>query len=107
MNDTTIWLLIGTIAAGTYLIRLSFIQAWRWISVPDEFARALRYVPPAVFAALVLPAITVADGSIHLSPENFRLVAGLFAAIVAWYTQRVLVTLTVGMGTLWTLQTLF
>lgn len=104
MSADTIWLLILGVAAGTYLIRLSFIQAWQWISVPDELARALRYVPPAVFAALILPALTVSGGSIDLSPDNLRLVAGVLAAGVAWYSHSVLLTLGVGMGSLWILQ---
>lgn len=106
MSPTTTWLVILGVAAGTYLLRASFIQAWQWISVPEELARALRYVPPAVFAALILPALTVADGSIAIPPDNLRLVAGLLAAIVAWYSGSVLLTLAAGMGGLWMLQAL-
>lgn len=106
MSTGAIWLLILGIAAGTYLIRLSFIQAWQWISVPQELVRALRYVPPAVFAALILPALTVVDGTIAVSFDNPRLVAGVLAGAVAWYTRSVPLTLAVGMGGLWLLQAL-
>lgn len=104
MSTTGIWLIILGLAAGTYLLRLSFIQAWQWIDVPPTLARALRYVPPAVFAALVLPALTVSGGAIDISPGNLRLVAGLLAAAVAWYSRSVILTLCAGMGTLWLLQ---
>lgn len=103
MSDTGVWLLILGVAAGTYLLRASFIQAWQWITVPPALARALRYVPPAVFAALVLPALVAANGSIDLSPANPRLVAGVAAAAVAWYSRSVLLTIGVGMGVLWLL----
>lgn len=106
MSNTTIWLIIAGLALGTYLLRLSFIQAWQWIDVPPALARALRYVPPAVFAALVLPALTVSGSGIDLSPGNPRLVAGILAAAVAWYSRSVILTLAVGMGTLWLLQAL-
>ena len=106
MSETTTWLIILGVAAGTYVLRASFIQAWQWITVPDALARALRYVPPAVFAALILPALTVADGAIALSPGNPRLAAGVLAAIAAWYSRSVLLTLAVGMGSLWLLQAL-
>jgi branched-subunit amino acid transport protein len=96
--------MIAGVAFGTYLIRLSFIQAWQWIAVPEALSRALRYVPPAVFAALIFPALTVSGGTIDLSPDNLRLVAGVIAALVAWYTRSVLLTLGAGMGGLWTLQ---
>lgn len=107
MSATKTWLVILGVAAGTYLLRLSFIQAWRWIDVPPEVERALRYVPPAVFAALIGPALAVSGGHIELSPENLRLVAGVLAAAVAWYSRSVLLTLAAGMGGLWTLQALF
>lgn len=106
MSTTTTWLIIVGLACGTYLLRLSFIQAWQWIAVPPGLARALRYVPPAVFAALVLPALTVSGGAIDVSPANPRLVAGVLAAAVAWYSRSVILTLAVGMGTLWLLQAL-
>lgn len=104
MSSATTWLIIIGLAAGTYLLRLSFIQAWQWIDVPPALARALRYVPPAVFAALVLPALTVAGGAIDVSPGNERLVAGALAAAVAWYSRSVILTLCAGMGALWLLQ---
>lgn len=104
MSTMTSWLIIGAIAVGTYLLRLSFIQAWQWIDVPPALARALRYVPAAVFAALVLPALTVSGGAIDVSPANPRLVAGVLAAAVAWYSRSVILTLCAGMGALWLLQ---
>lgn len=107
MSSTTAWLIILGVAAGTYLLRASFIQAWRWISVPTELERALNYVPAAVFAALVLPAVTVVDGSIDIAPDNLRLLAALLAALVAWHSRNVLLTLGTGMGGLWLLQWVF
>lgn len=106
MNDTVLW---GTIlAAGlcTWLLRLSFIEAWRWLSIPPLVDRALRYVPPAVMAALVLPALLRSGGAIDVSPDNLRLLAGIAAAGIAWYSRSVLLTLAAGMGTLWLLQAL-
>ena len=107
MSAPGIWLIILGVAAGTYALRLSFIQAWQWIDVPEGLSRALRYVPPAVFSALIVPALVIQDGSLALTPENLRLVAGILAAVIAWYSRNVLLTLAVGMGGLWMLQWLF
>lgn len=104
MNETTLWLTILGAGLCTWLLRLSFIEAWRWLSVPPLLDRALRYVPPAVMAALVVPALVRPEGVIDVSPDNLRLLAGLAAALVAWYSRSVLLTLGVGMGTLWLLQ---
>jgi len=94
------------VAAGTFLLRLSFIELWKWMRVPPLLVRALNYVPPAVLAALVLPALFRSGGAIDVSPDNLRLYAGLVAAVVAWYTQGMITTLAAGMGALWLLQAL-
>jgi branched-subunit amino acid transport protein len=64
--------------------------------VPPRLERALRYVPAAVLAALVVPAVVAADGSPTLL-GNDRLLAGAAAALVAWRTESVLATIVVGM----------
>ncbi len=60
--------------------------------------RALRYVPPAVLAALALPELVLVERSLLLSPANPRLLAGLLAAIVAWRTRNLWLTIGAGMG---------
>jgi len=104
MSETALWLTILVAALMTYLLRLSFIQAWQWMSVPPLLNRALRYVPPAVMAALVVPALARSGGAIDLSPDNLRLVAGIGAGLMAWFSRNVLLTLGTGMGLLWLLQ---
>lgn len=106
MSETTLWLTIVGAGLGTWLLRLSFIEAWQWLAVPPLLDRALRYVPAAVMAALVVPALVRPEGVVDLSLDNLRLLAGLVAAMVAWTTRNVLLTLAAGMAALWTLQAL-
>ena len=106
MSDSTLWLTIAGVGLGTYLLRLSFIQLWQWMTVPPLLDRALRYVPPAVLAALVVPALTRSGGTIDLSPDNLRLIAGVIAGLVAWHSRNVLLTLGTGMGALWLMKVL-
>ncbi len=106
MTAAGLWLTIMGVAGGTFLLRLSFIELWKWMRVPSLLIRALNYVPPAVLAALVLPALLRSGGSIDVSYDNLRLIAGLLAALVAWYTRSMLLTLGAGMGALWVLQAL-
>lgn len=56
-----------------------------------------------MLAALVLPKLLLVDGSLAVSPGNHRLVAGLVAGVVAFYTEDMLWTVGVGMGVLWAL----
>jgi branched-subunit amino acid transport protein len=106
VTATGLWLTIAAVAVGTFLLRLSFIEMWKWLRVPPLLMRALEYVPAAVLAALVMPALLRSGGSIDVSFDNLRLYAGLAALAVAWYSRSMLLTLTVGMAALWLLQAL-
>jgi branched-subunit amino acid transport protein len=101
-----LWLLIAVIGLGTFALRLSFIHLWGRIELPQIVHRALRFIPAAVLAALVLPALVRPEGAIDFSPHNLRLIAGLLAAAVALLTRNVLFTLGAGMAALWLLQTI-
>jgi branched-subunit amino acid transport protein len=90
----------------TFLTRLSFIALLGRVETPPALARALRFVPPAILSAIILPELVLRDGALWLSPSNERLAAGLFAALVAWYTRNVLATIGAGMAVLWGLQAL-
>ena len=107
MSAIFIWSLFLAIGLGTVLLRLSFIYLFGKIKMPDWLRQALRYVPSAVLAALVFPALTHPAGHIDLSLHNFRLLAGLGGALVAWRTRNILWTIVVGMALLWILQFAF
>ena len=103
--DPAVWLVVAIVGVGTFLIRFSFLFLFEYLSeVPEGVERALRFVPPAVLAALVVPAVVVLDGSPALSPGNERILAAVAAAAVAWRTESVLATIVVGMGALVALQ---
>ncbi len=102
MSDVQIWSIMAVIGVGTFALRLSFIELIDRLSLPVAVRRGLRFVPPAVLAALVIPGIVLAgDSGGELT--NPRLIAGIAAAVVAWYTRGVIWTLAVGMGSLWLL----
>ena len=94
-------------AAGllTYLTRLSFIALLGKWTPPLWVRRALRFVPPAVLTAIIIPELLMRDN--HFLPANPRLLAGLLAAGVAWRTRNVVLTIAVGMGVLLILQALW
>ncbi len=53
-----IWSAILISGAGTYAMRASFLAfAHRMATVPPALARALRQIPPAALAAIILPAL--------------------------------------------------
>jgi branched-subunit amino acid transport protein len=97
-----LWGLVAALGVATYAIRYSFIYLFGRVErVPEPMTRALRYVPPAVFAALVVPSFVVADGAVAIGVGNARLLAGVVAAAVAWYVENVLATIAAGIAAFW------
>ena len=93
----SLWLMILAAGVITYLIRLSFIIALERLRIPDWFSRGLRYVPPAVLSAIIVPELANWNGVINLSWRNPQVIAGLVAGVVAWRTRSVFFTLLVGL----------
>ncbi|UCG25379.1 MAG: AzlD domain-containing protein, partial [Chloroflexota bacterium] len=85
---------------GTYGTRLSFILLFGRRETPGGLRRALRFVPPAVLTAIIFPELLLPEGTLDLSLGNERLLAGLFAALIAWRTKNVLLTIIAGMALL-------
>jgi branched-subunit amino acid transport protein len=99
-----VWLLLIGMGLVTYAIRLSLIVLIGRVDVPPLIQRALRFVPPAVLSAIIFPELLRPGGTLDLSFGNVRLLAGILAALVAWRTKNVLLTIGVGMVALWVLQ---
>ena len=66
--------------------------------------RALHYVPPAVLSAIIFPELLYPANHLDLSLGNTRLLAGMIAILVAWYTKNTLLTILAGMIALFILQ---
>lgn len=82
--------------AGSYALRASFLgAARRLVDLPPLAERILRQIPPAVLAALVLPALVRPGGDLDLWQP--RVLAGIVAGVVSWRTRNVGLTLAVGM----------
>lgn len=96
----SMWWTIVVASVGTYLIRGSFLWLHGRIAIPPAIECGLRYVPPAVLAALTVPAVVTPRGTVDLAAPE--LLAGAIAAVVAWRTRSITATLVVGLAALWT-----
>lgn len=106
MSTGTLLLAMAACGLVTFLIRLSFIAGGRWLPQGARFQALLRYVPPAVLAALIAPEIFMRPQGLVLGPDNPRLWAAAVAVLVAFATRSVLATIAAGMLALWGLQML-
>jgi len=101
MNIWLVMLLGGLITFG---MRFSLIYLFGRFKVPKTMQKALHYVPPAVLSAIIFPELFLRDGVLNLSLDNTRLLAGLIAIVVAWFSKNTLITIIAGMIALFLLQ---
>lgn len=104
MSRTEIWITLLGMGLITFAIRASFLLFSEHFTLSRRLERALKYVPAAVLAAIITPTLVLPEGQIDLSITNVRLLAGIIAAIVAWRSRSILLTIVVGMAALWITQ---
>lgn len=98
MNEA---LLIVGMAAVTFAVRYPVMAILGKVPLPNPLLRALRYVPPAVLTAIIVPAALMPSGELQLNINNAYLVAGVVAVLVSWRTKNLLLTIIVGMAAFW------
>ena len=98
MNE---WLTIFGMMLVTFAVRYPVLALVGKIPLPDPIFRSLKYVPPAVLTAIIVPAVLMPAGSIALSFSNAPLFAGIIAGLVAWRSRNLLLTIVLGMLVLW------
>ena len=99
-----IWLVLLLGGLVTFGIRFSLIYLFGKFEVPETMRKALHYVPPAVLSAIIFPELLIRDDVLNLSLDNYRMLAGLVAILVAWFSKNTLNTILAGMVTLFLLQ---
>ena len=99
-----IWLVMILGGLITFGMRFSFIYLFGRFEVPETLRKALHYVPPAVLSAIIFPELLMPGGSLDISFTNTRLVAGMIAIAVAWFSRNTLLTILIGMAALFILQ---
>ncbi len=105
MNE---YLLIGGMAAITFLVRYAMFATAGRVEIPDFVTRALRYVPPAVLSAIILPAVLLPGGKeLDLSLGSPQLVGALVSLLVGRLSGNILAVIVSGMGTFWIWQSPF
>lgn len=91
------FLILG-MALVTFAVRWPVLALVGRIDLPQPVFRALKYVPPAVLTAIIVPGVVMPQGSLWLWWDNAYLVAGIVAALVAWKTRSLLAVIPVGMA---------
>lgn len=95
---TTEGLMIAGMAAVTFGIRYLLFALADRIRMRPWIEAALKFIPPAVLIAIVLPAVLLPQGRWHLSFSNPYLVAALVTAVAGIGTRNLLATIAIGLG---------
>lgn len=98
----TMWIVVIVAGIATYAIRFVLIGLFGTIEVPPIIERALRYIAPAVLAALTLPAVLSPGGV--FDAWNVFVPAAIIGGIAAWATKSIGAAILVGLPALWLLQ---
>jgi branched-subunit amino acid transport protein len=94
----TVYLIAGMFLV-TFSIRYLLLPLSGRIRLGAGIQRALRYVPPAVLTAIIVPAALIPDGhTLRLTPTNPYLVGAIFTVLIGWFGKNLLVTIIGGMA---------
>lgn len=95
MNE--VFLIVGMMLA-TFSVRYIMFGASSYIKLSPALLNALRYVPPVVLSAIVVPEVLLSNGELSVGFMNARLVAAIAAILISYFTRNLLLTITVGMA---------
>jgi branched-subunit amino acid transport protein len=96
MDQKTIFLTILGMALVTYIPRLLPVWLLSSRSLPKVVVAWLHYVPVAVLAAMLFPAIVVQGSQVDLSLNNLFLLAAFPTLLVAWKTRSLFASVITG-----------
>ncbi|MCA0044317.1 AzlD domain-containing protein [Celeribacter litoreus] len=94
-----IWLIIFAMAAGTFLIRFSFLGMVGDRPLPAWVLRLLRYTPVAVLPAVVAPMLL----GVKADADPLRLFCAAVTLVIGIWTKNVLWAILTGLGLFFTL----
>lgn len=103
MTSSEIWLTILGMSVVTLLARTGFYILPERFQLPPRIQRGLRYAPACALMAIIVPDLLLTHGgpqpgTLDLSLNNARLIAGLIAGVVFLYKRDMLLMIVVGMA---------
>jgi branched-subunit amino acid transport protein len=101
----TTWIVVIVAGIAAFTFRFFFIALFGRISVPPFLERALKYVAPAVLAAITLPALVSRGGT--FDPINPFVPAAIIGGLAAYFTKSIGAAILVGLPVLWLISWIF
>ena len=95
------WALIIYCGVITYLTRFSMIALIKKEMFNERIRQVLSYVPPAIFPAIIFPAIFLDDSGSILIENNPKIMAALIAALIGIFSRSIIATIFSGLASYW------
>lgn len=92
-----IFLIILGMAAVTYITRIGSLVVFHYTGIPDWLEGWMKHVPTSIFTALIVPALLFPKGYLDITIHNHYLIAGIIAAVVAYKSHNIIMTIGLGM----------
>ena len=90
------WLILGMFVI-TFAIRFVMFALAGKIIFPIWMQESLKFVPPAVLTAIIVPAVVMPFGKIDISFTNVYLLAAIISVVISFATKSLLKTIFFGM----------
>jgi branched-subunit amino acid transport protein len=91
--------MITGMALVTFATRYLLLPLSGHVRIPVTLQRALRFVPPAVLTAIIVPAAFMPDGThMQLTHTNAYLVGSILTVFIGLLSKNLLITIVGGMA---------
>lgn len=97
MSSSEMWMIAGMVLV-TFGVRYPVLALVSRLTLPAPLLEALKFIPPAVLTAIIAPAVLQPQGHMDLGLGNAYLYAAIAAALIAWRTKNLLLTIVLGMA---------
>lgn len=101
-----IWVAIFISGILTFMMRFAFIGSLAHRQIPPPIRSMLSYVSTAVLTAIIVSDVLIVDTVVSIS-DNPKIPALILAGIAALLFRNVMITISIGLVTLWGLNTYF
>ena len=95
------WLSIIIAGILTYLTRVTMIALVSREMLGDKIKAVLKYVPSAVFPAIIFPAIFINDFGSFVEINDPKIFGAIVAVIVGYFSKNIIATILAGLLSYW------
>lgn len=97
MTANEVWMIAGMMAV-TFGIRYFLFALADRIRLAPWIEASLKFIPPAVLTAIVLPAVLLPQGEWQVSFTNAYLISAIAATVAGILTRNLLATIALGLA---------